>query len=37
MQPFAGRFMSEHGHIEVYGGRKHHDAYDKDHELMHKE
>jgi len=24
MVPFAGRFMSEHGHIEVYGAKRHH-------------
>lgn len=23
MIPFAGRFMSEHGHIEVYGAKRH--------------
>jgi hypothetical protein len=45
MQPFAGNFMTQHGHIEVYGAHHqkkeghhpHHDKYDKDHELMHKE
>lgn len=42
MQPFAGRFMTEQGHIEVYDGRHHHehphhDKYDHDGELMSKE
>lgn len=42
MQPFAGRFMTEQGHIEVYDGRHHHehphhDKYDDEGEPMHKE
>ena len=37
MVPFAGNFMSGHGHIEVYDHHHHHkhmhhDKYDKDHE-----
>ena len=40
MQPFAGRFMTEHGNVEVYHGHayhddykmKHHDETPKDHE-----
>jgi len=37
MVPFAGRFMSQHGEIEVYDSRHHHehahhDKYDKDGE-----
>jgi hypothetical protein len=42
MVPFAGRFMTEQGHIEVYDSRhhhvhKHHDKYDHEGELMEKE
>jgi len=37
MVPFAGRFMTEHGHIEVYDAKKHHhDKYDNMGELMHE-
>jgi len=31
MQPFAGRFMSGHGNIEVYSGHPHHDEYHDKH------
>lgn len=31
MQPFAGRFMTEHGHIEVYHGHPYHDDYKMKH------
>ena len=42
MQPFAGRFMTEQGHIEVYDSRHHHehphhDKYDHEGELISKE
>lgn len=39
MQPFAGRFMSAHGNIEVYHGhhKEHHDKKEKHHEKEHHE
>lgn len=32
MQPFAGRFMSSHGDIEIYDGHKHHHHKKEHHE-----
>jgi hypothetical protein len=29
MVPIAGRFMTEHGHIEIYNEHKHHDDYQR--------
>jgi hypothetical protein len=36
MVPFAGRFMSGHGNIEVYDGHKQHHHQKEHHEKEHK-
>jgi len=35
--PFAGRFMTEHGHVEVYSANPHHDEYGRHGRMEHHE